>query len=759
VAYGEDNRARAKVWAAGIDAARRRAGVVLPDSLSVPAEHLRHLLSQWALAEAAPGRLLPWLPIAFGFGIVGYFTADYEPAWWAALAAALAAITIAILAHRRPVGFPLALAFAGIAAGFATATLQTARIVHPVLGYSIASAQVEGFVEVREERERSDRIVVRVTKLEAPRLREAPERVRVAVRKGSAPAVGAFIAFKAHLSPPLQPLRPGGYDFARDMYFQQIGASGYALGKIALMTPPNAGGNTGGLWLRYASFLDGLRETIDKRMRAVIPGDRGAIASALITGKRDAITVPVNDAFYVSSLAHVLSISGYHMAVVAGIVFFFIRAGLALIPSLAVRHPIKKWAAGAALAAAAFYLLLSGNEVATQRSFIMIAIVLIGIMLDRPTLTFRTIAVAAFVVLLFAPQAVVHPSFQMSFAATLALIAGYQHGLPWKAKLDTPLHTRAALWGAREVTGLLLASLVAGLATTPYAAFHFHRVAPYGVIANLLAMPVVSVLVMPAGILGVLALPFGFDGLFWRLMGEGIDWMIAVSLWVASLPGAVGHMRAFGTGALLLATAGLLLLCLLRTPLRWSGAVLVAAATLWAVTTPRPDVLVAADGRAAAIRGADGRLAVLSSGRDTFAIKEWLMADGEERLPADKSLHDGVRCDAAGCIGHFADGRLASMALTVEAFAEDCARAAVVVSVREAPGDCAAALIDRRTWRARGATALRWTGNRFEEAYGQPAGYVRPWAPARAAAAESPPLVRSSVPDATPNAADLSPDD
>ena len=475
--YGEDNRPRAKVWAAGIDAARRRAGFLLPDGLSVPAEQLRRLLSEWTLAELAPGRLLPWLTIAFGFGIVGYFTADHEPAGWAALVAMVAGITIAILARRNSVGFPLALGVAAVAAGFATATLQTARIAHPVLGFSTWSAQVEGFVEVREERERSDRIVVRVSKIEAPRLREAPERVRVAVRKDTAPVVGSFIAFKAHLSPPLEPLRPGGYDFARDMYFQQIGASGYALGKITLMTPPN----TGGLWLRYAAFLDNLREVIDKRMRAVIPGDRGAIASALITGKRDAITLPVNDAFYISSLAHVLSISGYHMAVVAGIVFFFIRAGLALIPLLAVRHPIKKWAAAGALVAAAFYLLLSGNEVATQRSFIMIAIVLIGIMLDRPTLTFRTIAVAAFVVLLFAPQAVVHPSFQMSFAATLALIAAYQYGLPWRAKVDTPLHARAALWGAREVTGLILASLVAGLATTPYAAFHFHRVAPYGV--------------------------------------------------------------------------------------------------------------------------------------------------------------------------------------------------------------------------------------------------------------------------------------
>ena len=349
------------------------------------------------------------------------------------------------------------------------------------------------------------------------------------------------------MSPPLQPLRPGGYDFARDMYFQRIGASGYALGAIKVKAPPVAGG----FWLRYATVIDDLREAIDKRMRAIIAGDNGSIASALITGKRDAISTPVNDAMYVSSLAHVLSISGYHMAVVAGIVFFIFRAGLALVPSLANRYPIKKWAAFGALIAATFYLLLSGAEVATQRSYIMIAIVLLGVMLDRPTLTFRTISVAAMAVLTLAPQAVVHPSFQMSFAATLALIAAYQYGLPWRADRDSSLGARVALWGVREFAGLILASLVAGLATTPYAAFHFHRLAPYGVVANLLAMPVVSVVVMPMGILGLVAMPFGFDAVFFRLMGNGLDWMIWVSLWVASLPGAVGRMQAFGTGPLL----------------------------------------------------------------------------------------------------------------------------------------------------------------------------------------------------------------
>lgn len=744
----EKPRAKAETW----DAARRRAAAVVPAGLAERFGPLRALIGQWALAEVAPGRLVPWIAVAFGFGIVGYFTADREPAVWAALLAAAVTIGIAYAARMRPVGFPVALGIAAIVTGFAVATLQTARIAHPVLQTTLSSVTFSGFVEIREERERSDRVVVRVQSFSGQRNAEIPERVRVAVRKGTAPMVGSFVEMKAHLSPPLPPLRPGGYDFARDMYFQHIGASGYALGKIQVVTPPVAQG----FWLRYAAVIDGMREGIDKRIRAVVPGDHGSIASALITGKRDAISTPVNDAMYISSLAHVLSISGYHMAVVAGIVFFFIRAGLALVPSLAIQYPIKKWAAFGALIAAAFYLLLSGAEVATQRSFIMIAIVLVGVMLDRPAVTFRTLTVAALCVLVLAPASVVHPSFQMSFAATLALVAGYQYGLPWHADSDTSLGARIALWGGREIVGLILASLVAGLATTPYAAFHFHRLAPYGVIANLLAMPVVSALVMPMGILAVLAMPFGFDAVFWKLMGFGLDWMITVALWVTSLPGSVGRMAAFGTGPLLLCTAGMLLLCLLRSPLRWSGAGLVVAASLWAAAVPRPDILVAADGQSAAIRGASGQLAVLSSGRDTFAIKEWLAADGDARAPKDPSLSNGVRCDAAGCIGRLADGRLASMALSVEAFEEDCRRTTVVVSPREAPGACAALLIDRKARRANGAISLRWTGDRFEQEAARPAGYERPWArPPQVAAETVSTSLRPAARDATPRDDDL----
>jgi competence protein ComEC len=425
-------------------------------------------------------------------------------------------------------------------------------------------------------------------------------------------------------------------------------------------------------------------------------------------------------------------VSGYHMAVVAGMIFFIFRAFFALIPGLADRAPIKKWAAFAALIVTTFYLLLSGAEVATQRSFIMIAVVLTGVMLDRPTVTMRTLTVAALLVLVLAPEAVVHPSFQMSFAATLALIAGYERGaIKLRANADSSLGARAALWGVNEIVGLTLASLLAGFATTPYAAYHFHRIAPYGVLANLLAMPVVSAWVMPMGIFGVIAMPFGFDAVFWRQMGYGIEWMDTVALWVASLPGAFGRVTSFGAGPLLISTAGLLVIGLLKTPLRWGGALLVLIAVIWAARTPVPDVLMAGDGRTFAVRGADGRLAFHHSGGDSFATREWLAADADGRDVKDKGLGQGITCDASGCIGKLADGALVSYAIEPDAFEEDCRRAMLILATHDdPPPDCAATVIGRDVWRRRGALSLRRDGAGFIVEGTRPENFDRPWAPA-----------------------------
>jgi competence protein ComEC len=754
-------RGRAGTWPDG-QATHGRPALQWPQDLAgflrAAADHGK----KWLLSDLAVGRLLPWLPIAFGTGIVLYFTAGREPVFWAPLALTLGLSAAAFLLRRRSLAFPVALAMTAMAAGFATVTLKSALVAHPILRHAAWNVSISGFVHVREERERSDRIVVRVHKIEGGRLNDAPDRVRVSVRKGTAPPVGSYVELKARLNTPLAPLRPGGYDFARDLYFQGIGAVGFVLGTIKIVDPPIPPDPR----LRYLSAMGAMRDAIDSRIRAVVPGDKGAIASALITGKRDTISAPVNDAMYVSSLAHVLSISGYHMALVAGVVFFTVRALLALVPSFASRFAIKKWAALAALAGAAFYLALSGAEVATQRAFIMTAIVLIGVVADRQALTLRTLAIAALAVLLIAPESVAHPSFQMSFAATLALVAAYERGLPWMTTgPETSFGARVALWGGREIVALILASIVAGLATTLYAAFHFHRLAPYGVLANLLAMPIVSLWVMPAGLLALIAIPFGFDSLLWQLMGEGIGWMIAVALWVASLPGAVGRIHAFGTGTLLIGTAGILLLCLLRSPLRWSGAFLVLATSVLAVRTPQPDVLLSADARIVGVRGSDGRLVILkASGADAFAVRSWLAADADPRSVADPSLSRGASCDSAGCIGRAADGKLIALSLLPEAFEEDCARAAIVVTAREAPAWCSTLVVDRKVWRSTGALALHRGGNGFEFTPSRPQGYDRPWAravsaPETGAPARSGAPPRPSPRDATPRVEDLEPGD
>jgi competence protein ComEC len=294
-------------------------------------------LREWIRAEAGAGRLLPWVPIAFGTGIAFYFTADHEPVLSVAAVTAAAFCAAAFLLRRQKI-FPIAVMIAAMAAGFAVATWKTVRVAHGVLARPAYSVSLSGFVETRDVRERTDRFVLHVTQMETPRAVTKLERVRLSVRKGTAPAVGSFVELKARLQPPLAPMRPGSYDFGRDMFFQGIGASGFVMGAIKTVEPPVPGG----LSLRYAALMQGLRDAIDARIRTTLDGDRRAIATALLTGRRDAITTPVNDAMFISGLGHVLSISGYHMAVVAGVVFFAVRALLALIPGLTVGFPIDR---------------------------------------------------------------------------------------------------------------------------------------------------------------------------------------------------------------------------------------------------------------------------------------------------------------------------------------------------------------------------------------------------------------------------------
>jgi competence protein ComEC len=754
-------RSRVETWP---DAAtRRRTDWPWLRGLNERAERLAAAVKGYVAVEAERGQLLAWVAVAFGTGIAAYFAADREPLVWIVVPIAGALAVAAVLARRLRFLAPLILV-AAAAAGFATATVKTARIEHGVLARPMFSVTMAGFVETRDERERSDRFVLRVDRFEPARATaDTPvnlQRVRLSVKKGTAPAIGSYVELKARLSPPFTALYPSGYDFARDIYFQRIGASGFVLGAIK----PQAAPSDGGWWLRYTVAVNGMRDAIDARIRQSLSGDARAIASALLTGKRDAISTPVNDAMFISGLGHVLSISGYHMAIVAGAVFFAVRALLALFPALTVGFAIKKWAALAALAAAAFYLVLSGAEVATQRSFLMTAVVLVGVMVDRRAITFRTLAVAALAVMVVAPEAVVHPSFQMSFAATLGLVALMDRDRALLSLADNSGVARAALWGGREIALLLLASFVAGLATMPYAAFHFHRATPYGVLSNLLAMPVVSGLVMPAGLLGLLAMPFGFDGVFWRLMDLGIGWMIAVAQWVAALPGAIGRIPAFGIGPLLLATLGVLVIGLLRTPLRWVGSLPVLLGVALALSARQPDILIASDGQNVAVRRADGNFSFMQTKKDLFAVRAWLAADGDARAADDPAIQQGARCDDAGCAVEMADGRYVTIAKRADAFADDCEKAAIIVTARQPPPACKARIFDQQRLQQTGSLALYGRGGAFAAEAVRPPGSNRPWARNALEADDSGEgsavrTLTSRPADATPSVENLPPED
>jgi competence protein ComEC len=351
----------------------------------------------------------------------------------------------------------------------------------------------------------------------------------------------------------------------------------------------------------------------------------------------------------------------------------------------------------------------------------------------------RTLAAAAVVLLALAPESILNPSFQMSFAATLALVALFERFAPMMARPPAAATGVFARTTERLGRWMLLGaatSLAAGLATGVFAAFHFHRVAPYGLLSNVLAMPVLSFVIMPAGLLSVLLVPFGYDALGWQVMGKGIELMLAVARRVAELPGAEGRVPAFGAGVVLLATAGLLLLAIPASRLRYAGVPLLLLAFLWAASAPRLDVLVDAESGAIAVRGSDGRLTILDARKHRFISEMWLSADADGRSVSN-DLGAGFRCDTYGCTAHLHDGAIVAVARRREALLDDCREAGLIVTKLDVPPGCKAPVIDRRTLAATGAIALRRVDGKWIAE------------PARSPVASRPWFGRAGVPDAS----------
>ncbi len=501
-----------------------------------------------------------------------------EPAARLAAALVLGAIGLCLALKHAPLGLCLGGALLAFASGFAAAKLRTEMARAPVLAHELRYVAVTGFIEVHELRDKGRaRITLRVLTLGDIEPAQRPYRVRVSLpaSDGAGARIGAAVALHATLQPPPEPIEPGGFDFGRQAWFARIGATGYATSKIASLSEARAPPWDLAAWAR----VDALRAIVNARIRAALPGETGEIAAALITGERGGISEEVNQAMRDSGLAHVLSISGLHMAIMAGAVFWLVRALLALVPGLALRHPIKKWAAAVALVAASFYLALSGAAVPTVRSWIMMSIVLIAVMLDRPALTMRNVALAALAILLVAPDSLFDPSFEMSFAAVIALVAVYEwlsqrgrQGLPDVSPVWASLRRGASLIGGAAVT-----TLVAGTAVAPFALYHFHRMTHFGLIANLIAAPLVSLLIMPMALLSLLAMPFGLEVWPLKAMGLGIELMVATGKWVASFPGAVSILPQISGQALVLIVLGGLWVCLWHTRARALGLVIAAA--------------------------------------------------------------------------------------------------------------------------------------------------------------------------------------
>ncbi len=568
---------------------------------------------------AEPPSLLPWAPVAMGLGICIFFSVRFEPPLWALWLGFGVAFTGAALVwlgripwNWRPfvwgaVLLALGFAIAGFRAHSVAAPVLSQRYYGPIEG-RIVAIDVSGNGAVRLT---LDRVYLGDT---APW--RTPARVRVSlhgVQDYLTPEPGQFVMTTGHLSPPQGPVEPYGFDFRRMAWFQGLGAVGYTRNPVLQYAPADRSG--------AAMMLYRTRLVLSHGIQDRLSGPRGGFASAIITGDRAGLDQDLVEALRHSNLAHLLAISGLHMGLLTGLVFYILRLGFALSPHVALHWPTRKIAAVAALAVGTIYLGISGANIATQRAFIMVLVMFVAILIDRRALSLRSVAVAAMILQIWRPESVLGAGFQMSFAATTALIVGFD-------ALRRLGFTRLPVL-IRPVATILASSAIAGLATAPFAAAHFNIFASYGLIANLLAIPAMGFVVMPGAMLAAILVPFGAEALGLFIMGQGIDWILWVAQFVSQMEGGVRLVPMPGPWVVPLFVTGGLMLFLGPGRVVRSGAMLplMASAVFWA-GSDRPDVLISQTGALIGVRTAEGL--VLSKERgESFAAENWLQHDGD----------------------------------------------------------------------------------------------------------------------------------
>ena len=562
------------------------------------------------LLQAQRGHLFPWVPVFLGAGIGSYFCLKSEPGIAVFAALATAAVLLACCAvRRRPLAF-LYWAPALAAAGLCLAGARAHWVAAPVLDFRYYGP-VEGRV-VAVDRSPTDalRLTLDQVRLYRVALQDTPARVRVSLKgPEQVPLPGARVMTTAHLLPPQGPAEPGGFDFRRHAWFRQLGGLGYTRVPVLLSEAPGGGLPD-----------ERLRRALAQYLQQRIPGETGGFAAAITAGDRSGVGGQTLTALRQSNLAHLLAISGLHMGLLTGFVFAAIRVMICLVPPVALRWPVKKLAALAALAAGAGYLLLSGGNVATERAFVMVAVMLGAVLLNRRAITLRAVAAAAMIVLLRRPESLLSPGFQMSFAATAALVAVFAALRDGKVPLGPG-------W-LRPVTALIISSAVAGAATAPFAAAHFNTIPHYGLLANLLAVPVMGTIVIPAAVLALCLAPFGLEGIGLKVMQWGLNWILSVAQTVSGIDGALSHAAAPGGWVLPLLASGMLFTVIWRGRLRIAGFLpAIAALALWS-GAERPAVIIADSGGLIGVMEPEGRALSRAKGQG-FTAGIWLENDGD----------------------------------------------------------------------------------------------------------------------------------
>ncbi|MEL7272444.1 MAG: ComEC/Rec2 family competence protein [Pseudomonadota bacterium] len=664
--------------------------------------------------ERERGAAFLWAPVLLAAGIALYFALPREP-YWAAFP--FFAFLAAIVVWRAPVGSKTALVsriLCLVAFGASVAQWHVSG-TNTVMLSGLTIVTLKGVVEKAERRlDGSARYTINLTGAGAEwTTRDGhvkPDRVRLTARKGG-PSIqaGETISGLARVGPPSGPAFPGAYDFSFQLWFDGIGGNGFFLGAPKRAVPSAKPG------VSFTTTINGVRAAIAETIRTVLPGESGALATALIVGDRSGIPKETAEHLRRSGLAHILAISGLHMALVAATVLLTLRSLGAAIPKFALRYSVKKWASGGALVATAGYLMISGGSVSTQRAFIMIAIMLLAVMMDRRALTMRNVAIAAFLVLVLAPEALLSPGFQMSFAAVAALVATYEQVSRWRSdRRSKPgvagQKQRFAASMLRNITGLALTSLIAGLATGLFAAYHFYRIAPLGLIANLLTMPIVSILVMPMALISMLAMPFALEAAPLSAMALGVEWVNGVAQGV-SKAGLEGGTGVISKTVLLLGSMALLIACLSRTWLKVLAVPFLAIAFVVGAQRTVPDILILENGNQIGVFAEDGSTKLLKPNAEKFSTRIWRQAyrPNTPKPALAKRGSSDFTCDPYGCSAQVHGITVVHVRNTARLF-EDCRVADILVIPYAMPSACGGdqrpLVLDRTALARNGARAL-----------------------------------------------------